>query len=49
MNISSQLPMEGFVVNKLLRPKAGEIVLTHDIGVADFRQLAEEGIRYSHD
>jgi len=49
VNISSQLPMEGFVVNKLLRPKAGEIVLTHDIGVADFRQLAEEGIRYSHD
>ena len=49
MNISSERPMEGFVVNKLSRPKSGEILLTHDIGIAQFKRLAKKGIRCSKD
>jgi hypothetical protein len=41
--------MEGFVVNKLSRPKSGEILLTHDIGIAQFKRLAKKGIRCSKD
>jgi hypothetical protein len=49
MNTWSRLSMEGFVVSNLPRPEPGEILLTHDIGLADFEHFAMKGIRYSTD